>query len=283
MGGAERNQRKRRQSERTAPKQPGAKSPGAKPSGAKAVASARAASVDRKRMVLIALVVLLVAGAVIGGVIWTNKQKNATAEASITPTTVALDVPVRRDGAVVEVGEETAKVTLDVYEDFLCPACRSLEEQHAGAIERELAAGTLKVRYHAVNMLNDLSDPEGYSTDAANAALLAADAGKFPSFHKSLFHNQPDEGARGWSKDQLVDLGRALGITTPDFTDGVHGGKYDGLITEEYQRARTTEHLLRDRGDGQRVFGTPTLASDGKVVDTTDPAWLTKLVGSPQG
>ncbi|SDD89235.1 DsbA family protein [Actinokineospora iranica] len=272
MGGAERNARKRRQGQT-----------GATPAARNAVAAARGAKTDRNKIIIGVLVVLVIAGAVIGGVVYTNNKKNATVGQTIPVHQVSLAVPVVREDAAVVVGKDTAKVTVDVYEDFLCPVCASFEDRYGPQLDQQLEAGTVKVRYHLVNMLATRSDPEGYSTDSANAALLAADEGKFLAFHKSLFAEQPEEGARGWTKDQLVDLGRAVGATSPAFADGVRTGKYDQLITEAYQKASTTDYLLQDLGDGRKAFGTPTIAANGTALDISDPKWLDNLIAAPQG
>ncbi|MDQ3404436.1 MAG: thioredoxin domain-containing protein [Actinomycetota bacterium] len=267
MGGAERSARKKRQNQVAA--------------GAKTVASARGGG-DRKKVIIAVVAAVLIAGAVIGGVIYTNNQKNATEAQTIGVAPAGISAPVKRVDGVVEVGEDTAKVTLDVYEDFLCPACATFEGEHAAEIEKKIDEGTLKVRYHMVNMLNEKSDPAGYSTDAANAALLAADDGKFLRFHKSLFISQPEEGARGWSKDQLIGLGTAIGITNPAFADGIRSGKYDAMVTAGFENARNAEHLQQEYGNGQKGFGTPTLAANDKVIDTESPTWLDDLVKAPQ-
>ncbi|GAA4419885.1 thioredoxin domain-containing protein [Actinokineospora soli] len=261
MGGAERSQRKRRQEQQAAPAAP------VKPTRP---------PLDRKR-IAIAVAVVVAVGAIIAGFVYGNSVKNATEGASITVRAVDLKVPVIRDGAVVIVGRDDARVTIDVYEDFLCPACRAFEEEHGEAVERAIAAGDLRVRYHLVNLLADRSDPVGYSTDAATAALLAADAGAFPSFHKSLFADQPAEDARGWDREQLIALGAALGVTDPAFAAGVRSGALADVVSAEYERASTTDSLLRDRG-GQRVFATPTVASGGALIDTADANWLAKLL-----
>ncbi|MGW6420684.1 hypothetical protein ACWF8F_36340, partial [Streptomyces sp. NPDC055055] len=57
------------------------------------------------------------------------------------------------------------------------------EETFKGQIEEQVNNGTLQVRYHMLPMLNQRSDPPGYSLDSANASLAAADAGKFLAFH----------------------------------------------------------------------------------------------------
>ncbi|MGW5055167.1 DsbA family protein [Actinokineospora sp. NPDC004072] len=262
MGGAERNQRKRRQAQQAAPPQP---------------VAVTKAPVDGKR-IAIAVAVVVAIGAIIAGFIYSNSVKNSTEGEAIGVQRSSLSVPVSRDGAVVAVGREDARVTIDVYEDFLCPACRSFEEKHGAAIEQAIAAGDLRVRYHLINLLAERSDPPGYSTDAATAALLAADAGQFPSFHKSLFAAQPAEDARGWDRDQLIALGTALGITDPAFASGVRSASLADAVTAEFDRARTTDSLLRDRG-GERLFATPTVATGTTLIDTTDDAWLPKLLG----
>ncbi len=259
MGGAERNQRKRKQAERVAPAAP--------------VKQARP-PIDRKR-VLIAVAVVVAVGAIVAGFVYGTSVKNATEGGAITVREVALDVPVSRDGAVMTVGRPDARVTIDVYEDFLCPACRAFEEEHGDDIERAIAAGDLRVNYHLLNMLAEASDPAGYSTDAATAALLSGPA--FPSFHKSLFADQPAEDARGWDREQLVALGAALGVTDPAFAAGVRSGSRAEVVSAEFERARTTDSLLRER-DGRRAFATPTVASGGVLVDTAASDWLAKLL-----
>jgi protein-disulfide isomerase len=249
----------------------------------RAVAAARAARKSRNQVIVTVAVVLVVAAAVVVGVLIANNQKNKTAEADIPSRTVAAaaDVPVTRDGAAVLVGKDTAKVTVDVYEDFLCPICGQFESAYAEQMLQHVNDGSLRVRYHLVNLLNERSDPPGYSTDSANAALCVADAdkSKFMNFHASLYAKQPEEGARGYDKGQLVKLGQSLGITAPTFASCVTSSTYDKAITDAYNQAKDTPYLQQESG-GQRGFGTPTLADGTRVLDWTDPNWLTKALGS---
>ncbi|MBP2320526.1 protein-disulfide isomerase [Kibdelosporangium banguiense] len=265
MGGAERNARKRRQEQ----------------AAQRAVAAARKSKSDRNKALITVAVVVVIAAAVLTGVLITKSQKNQTEGTQIAAKTVAADYPAVRDGATVVVGKDTAKVTLDVYEDFLCPACRQFEQTYAAPIEQKIQDGTVKVRYHMLNMLNNRSDPPGYSLDSANAGLCAADAGKFPAFHASLFGSQPEEGARGYDKSQLTKLGEDVGITSPTFSSCVANGTYNQAVDEAYQQVAKTDYLQQDY-NGQRGFGTPTLAVGQKVIDTSDPNWLNNLVGASQ-
>ncbi|MGB3441284.1 MAG: thioredoxin domain-containing protein [Actinophytocola sp.] len=273
MGGAERNARKKRQQAQTSGRSP-------------AVAAARK-STDRKKLVVGVVVVVVVAAAVIGGVLIYNNQKNATegknieAPGSSEQSDATADFPVERDGGVVVVGSADAKVTLDVYEDFLCPACRQFEETFGADIEKHVADGTVRVRYHMLPMLNERSDPPGYSMDSANAGLCAADAGKFPAFHRTLFSDQqPEEGSRGWDRQQLAELGTSLGITGDDFTACVTGGTHNDLVQKNFDEAKAAPYLQQEFPDGSKGFGTPTIASGEQVVDTGKADWLDRLIES---
>jgi len=273
VGGAERNARKKRQAQMSG--------------GSKAVAAARRADGDRRKLIIGGAVVVVLLIAVIGGVLIYNNQKNDTegkAIQALAPSSsqqaATSDIPVTRDGGVVVVGKTTAKVTLDVYEDFLCPACGAFEKAYGDAIEQHVADGSVQVRYHMLPMLNDRSDPAGYSMDSANAGLCAADAGQFPAFHKSLYNDQPEEGSRGWDDQQLAQLGEDLGITSKDFATCVTSGKYDSVVQSNFDTVKATAYLQQEFPDGSKGFGTPTIAVGEKVVDTTNSDWLDKLVES---
>jgi len=224
------------------------------------------------------VVVVLLAGAVIGGILFSNAQKNKTEGTVIPAKPTSASYDVRRDGATVLAGKDNAKVTVDIYVDMLCPFCRKFEETNAPAIEANLVGGSLRVRYHLVTILNDRSDPPGYSLDAANATLCAADAGRFPGFFASLFAAQPEEGARGYSKDQLSRLGTDLSITNPDFATCVSTSRYNPDIQRAESEATNLPYLQRDIGNGQKAFSTPTIAVGQTLIDTTDPKWLDKLL-----
>ncbi len=276
MGGAERAERRRRQQQRTTGSD-GAAAGRRKNAGAQAVAAARGGT-DTRRVTAIVGVVVLVVAVVVGGLLWTNSSKNATEGESIPTATATADLPERRDGSVVVVGEEDAPATIDVYADFLCPACGQFEEQYGEQIRDRVAQGQLAVRNHMVPMLADRSDPEGYSLHAANAALLAADAGTFTEYHDSLFAAQPGEGARAYDEDQLIQLGRDLGVTDPAFAEGVRDGKYDDLLNRKMEQVENDSSLHRDLGRGP-AFATPLVVADGEIIDAfNNPNWLDDVV-----
>lgn len=228
------------------------------------------------------VIVVVLAVVVIGAVAFQSRKQVVDVQGSGIPVagTGASGVPVvlnKQNGTVV-VGKDTAKATLDVYEDFLCPACAQFEKNWASKIDAQVEAGTLKVRYHLVNLLDAQSTPAGYSTQAANAALALAEAKpeKFPAFHATLFSTQPREGGPGYTVDQLVQLGRSLGAGD-DFEKSVRDKAFDQTVKANYDRASVDPALQRTH-DGQAYFGTPTVASNGVLIAANDPDWLADLV-----
>ncbi|WP_370947019.1 DsbA family protein [Amycolatopsis sp. cg5] len=260
MGGAERNARKKRQQQQAA----------------RVVTQARGGGETKKIIAIVAGVVVL-AALVIGGVLWTNASKNQTEGQAITTSGIeapAAGVVEKRDGVVVTLGKPGAPKTIDIYADFLCPICGDFEKAYGPQIRQQVNAGQLQVKYHMVPMLNTRSNPEGYSLESANAALAAADAGKFAQFHDSLFKTQPKEGARGYDKAQLIKLGQDLGITGQDFANAVTTGAYNAQLTSEFENKTAKDpNLEQTFPDGSKGFGTPTVIRDGKVVDVK-AGWL---------
>lgn len=251
MGGAERNARKKKQAQRAA----------------KEVAAARSGGGDRNKVVIGIAVVVVLALVVIGGVIWTARSGDD--EAPTPPQGITgISAPITREGAVVTVGEQDAKVTIDVYEDFLCPACGNFKKAYGGQMKSEIEAGNLRVRYHLLPYLVRYSDPEGYSRDSANAALCAADQGKFWEYHETLFAEQPEEGGPGHTKEELVKLGTDLGITGDAFRQCVDGGAHEAEAQAEVDAFRANSQFK----------GTPTVTKDGQVLDVGDEDWLTNLL-----
>ncbi|SDZ02560.1 Thioredoxin [Amycolatopsis xylanica] len=256
MGGAERNARKKRQQQQAA----------------RAITQARGGG-DTKKIIAIVAGVVVLAALVIGGVLWTNASKNKTEGQDIPTAGLTAPGPgvvEKRDGVVVTVGKPGATKTIDIYADFLCPACGNFEKLYGEQIHQQVNDGKLQVKYHMLPMLNRASSPPGYSVESANAALAAADAGKFSLFHDALFRAQPEEGKRGYDKAQLIKLGQDLGITGPEFGNAVTVGTYSAQITSEFDKTADNQQLWHPGAQG---FQTPTVVRDGKVVDVK-PGWL---------
>ncbi|MFS8103515.1 DsbA family protein [Lentzea alba] len=259
MGGAERSARKKKQA-------------------ARAVVQARTSGgSDRTKVIAGVIVVVLLAVAVIGYVVYDSMQSKPSPDAAIpqAPADHTISAPAVRDGNTVLVGKDTATVTVDVYEDFLCPICGTFEKTYGTDIKKAVEDGKVKVRYHILPMLNRMSKPEGYSTESANAALCVADDGKFNAFHAALFNSQPEEGEAGYTKTQLINLGKAVGVTAAGFESCVQNQTYKSQL-DELMSKTSNDPALRDPETG-RFRGTPSVASGGKLVDLDNKNWLSDL------
>jgi protein-disulfide isomerase len=255
--------------------------------GARAVAAARGKRRDGTWVIVAVVVVVVLGAAVIGGVLLQRYRSDQAVQTVVPALTVpgSDQYPVAFDNnsATVLVGKPTAKNTVDLYEDFLCPICGQFEAAHFTNIEKQLEAGTIKVRYHLLNLLDNNSNPPGYSMMAANTALAVAtaDPGKFIAFHYSLYQKQPEEGGAGWTQQQLTSLANRLGVSGPAFDAVVNNRTYDNQINTNLTRAET-DRSLQQQTSGGSGFGTPTVLANGKTVNWQNPTWLDDLVKSTQ-
>ena len=228
-----------------------------------AVAAARSTANGRRNVIFV-VAVAVIAAAVIGGVVYAHAMTDQPQADGTYATTV------QADGTVVA-GSSTAKATLDVYEDFLCPYCKhNLEDPYGKDITKAIADGSLRVNYHVLDLLDNETTPAGYSLRAGNAALAAAKAGRFAEFHAALYNAQPTEGQAGYTNDQLVDIGRKAGITGQQFADEVNGGTFDSEVRSQTDTAR----------DSVNFKGTPTVLNGTTQVDISKSGWLTQLTGA---
>jgi protein-disulfide isomerase len=152
------------------------------------------------------------------------------------------------------------KVTIDGYEDFICPACRQFESSAGSTLDQLVADGKVRVVYHPVAYLNRFSTTD-YSSRSSAASGCAADGGKFREYAKALFERQPPEGSAGLTDDQLIDIGTSVGLNAASFGSCVRDGTYETW----------TEHVT-DAASKQGVTGTPTVFVAGAPVDATAEA-----------
>jgi protein-disulfide isomerase len=241
VGGASRNARKRRQQEAD-----------------RRLAAAGITPPKRGNRTALVVVALVVAVALGFGV---TQLLDRTAD-------IPANYPVALDGTVVTAGQASAPVTVDVYEDYLCPQCERFEERYGNEITTALNEGRIRVNYHSIAILDRLTTPPGYSTLAANAGICAAQAGIWPAFHARLFADQPAEGGAGLTAAQLAGIGTELGAPA-GFEQCVTANGGAAAIAAATQGAASNPAL---QWDGR--FGTPTVAVDGRKVDLNDTGWL---------
>lgn len=270
MGGAQRGNRRRKQQQSAA-------------RAARAVSAARG-SRDLTKIIVGGVVVAVIAAAVIAGVLVSQHKAAQAAQTVIPARTVSgsarYPATIDTTTATVLVGKPAAKVTVDAYEDFLCPICRDFESAYFTTIDQQLQAGTIKVRYHMINLLDTHSVPAGYSMMAANTALAVATVApdKFVDFHYSLYQKQPAENGPGWTQAQLTSLADRLGVHGAQFDHLVTTRAYDKQIQANLDTAARNPTLVQTM-NGSTGFGTPTVLVGNAIVDwQNDTTWLTDAV-----
>ena len=203
----------------------------------------------------LAIVSGLVVGSLAGYVVYQEQRPTQPAAA---PAAVAAD----RAGVVLGSGP----VTVELYSDFLCPACRAFERDARDEIDTLLAGGRIRLVYRPVAILDRLSSNE-YSTRTAAAAGCAADAGKLIEYGKVLFDNQPAEGGAGHDNEALIRLAGTAGITDAGFGQCVRDGRYLAWVG-----------TVTDTMAARDVRGTPTVFVAGTQLTNPDGARLVAAV-----
>ncbi|MFE9247506.1 DsbA family protein [Streptomyces sp. NPDC007088] len=221
----------------------------------------------RRKTVVVAVsvaAVLGVAGAIGAVAANLNGDKADAAGPVVTPKGAAGE-----DGLAIPVGKESAKSTLTIWEDFRCPACAQFEGAYRSTIHELAGKGQLKVEYHLATLIDKNMGGSG-SARAANAAVCAQDAGKFPEYHDELYRNQPAETEDTFAEpDKLLGLAKKVdGLDTPAFRSCVEKGTHDAWV------AKSDEKFQQGN-----FRGTPTVRFNGKDVfsDQKNPLTPAKL------
>lgn len=137
---------------------------------------------------------------------------------------------------------------IDIYEDFQCPYCKQFEAANLKYIDSLINEKKAVVTYHILSFVG----PE--SIVAANASACAADENQFLSFHGTMYANQPaTENSGEWSKERILGIAEAAGITSTSFADCVNNGEYLGWAEKVAIAARDSE-----------INSTPTVLLNGK-------------------
>jgi protein-disulfide isomerase len=206
----------------------------------------------------LAVVLLVILGIAV------QASRTGSSEQGATPPTATAD------GAFV-VGEGAAPVTVQVFSDFLCPACKAFEQQSGPVLDALVDDDTVRLEYHPISILDRASSTQ-YSTRSASASACAAEAGALRPYSEALFAQQPGEGGAGLPDSRLVEIGRDVGIDDAGFAECVEDGRYRGWVT------RSTESASRSG-----ITSTPTVLVDGERLASWDPASLRAAVEAAAG
>ncbi len=208
----------------------------------------------RNRKVALILGALLALSAVVAAGTWFGGTPATTADNSSVEVTLG-------PGSVV-VGDDAAPVKVVIYEDFLCPSCRQLEESTRDFLRENAAKGTVQVEYRPINLLTDST----YSARALNvwaAVLQNASPQAALALHDLLFEEQPDtRSADEVTPADLQALVERAGAGTPEVAAA--------LAAENKEFFAAVNRVRRAAG----ISSTPTVVIDGQVLSGMSVAAL---------
>lgn len=203
---------------------------------------------------LVSLAAVVVAIVVIAAL--NLRSGGATSSVDLTAPTPPIPASIPRDGRTL--GSPSAKVVLDLWEDFQCPSCgnftRTIEPT---IVERYVQPGNLRITFHDYAFIGQ------ESTDAASAARCADQQGKFWDYESWVYANQNGENQGSFSRDRLAAIAARVGLDPAAWSSC-----YDGNA----QRAAVTSETHAGQAAG--VSSTPTLYLAGTLVPlSTFTSW----------
>jgi protein-disulfide isomerase len=219
-----------------------------------------AAEQRRRRTIVVsvaAAAVLVIAG-IVGFAVYLNQAP---------PATYAVPGAAAGDGRT-GIPVSTGGTPVDIYLDYQCPVCKQYEQTNQSTLDSLVAKKKIALTYHPIAILDDRSNPPGYSTRAGSAAACASDGGKFLEYTKALYDKQPAEGSAGLTDDQLVSIGTGTGLGDSTFGACVRAERYSDWMAHN-----------TDSAAGRNISSTPTVLVKGKPIDLTTAALLGAVGG----
>ncbi|MGW0117414.1 thioredoxin domain-containing protein [Streptomyces sp. NPDC003327] len=224
----------------------------------------RQAKKDRARRQLVvgvsAVAVLAVAGGIGYAVVQSNKPSHWEAAADATTVTAPKNT-TGTNGTTVVIGKDSAKKTLELYEDSRCPVCATFEQSVGATVDKDVEAGKYKIKYVGATFIDNMDQGEG-SKNALSAlgAALNVSPEAFLSYKAALYSADfhPEESKDEFAKDsyllKVADTVPALKGNAA-FKKHVEDGTFDAWAMK-----------MSKAFDDSGVKGTPTLKMDGKLV-----------------
>ncbi|GGC62151.1 thioredoxin domain-containing protein [Hoyosella rhizosphaerae] len=225
---------------------------------------------DQRRATIIRVVITAIVVVVgVAGVMFVLSQRgNDTDDTNSEITQPPSDAFV--DGAGIAFGATDGPVRIDVYEDYLCPACAAFEEL-SGETLRDLAdSEQATVVYHPITILDSRS-PTQYSSRAASASVCVAEYNKdvWPAFQEGMYADQPQDLGARMSNSDIADFAASLGADSDELRECITDATYQGFVIQN------TNELSQ-----QGINQTPTVHVNGEKLEDVTPAGILAAVSA---
>lgn len=227
---------------------------------------------DEKQNKLSIALSIVVAALLIGGVIIYISRSGSNGKNNGGSSTVSLaDQGLVLDGLAIK-GDPKAKMTLLEFGDFQCVACAQYFYTIEPQIEKDLVnTGKSNEAFKILTFIDDYAQKsgKGESWQAAQAAMCAADQGKFWEMHDSIYQSEvnevlskkQNENSGNLTRDFFINAAKDLKMNEVQFTSCFDSQKYTDKINNfmvDAQKAMgasvstPTIYLIRD-GVAQKV------------------------------
>ncbi|MBP7963858.1 MAG: DsbA family protein [Caldilineaceae bacterium] len=165
-----------------------------------------------------------------------------------------IDVPIEWQNRNV-LGDPNAPVTVEAWEDFLCPSCgqwtTTIEPR---IIEDYIKTGKAKLIYQYFPL--DMHGPG--AALGGMAAECAADQGGFWPYHGILFQVATSQGASGFTIEKLISQADTANLDSKEFTQCMTSQKYRTKMQESVNQAVNLQ-----------LTGTPSVIVDGRLLENS--------------
>ena len=189
-------------------------------------------------------------------------------------------------GVLSDAGSST--VAIEVYQDYLCPACKAFDEANSQQLQTLVEAGAATLELHPIGMLANQSAGTKYSlrSQAAAACVANYSPDTFWKVNQAFYANQPQEGTPGLNDEEITAL---IDAQKPQ-----NQSKIDKCIKDKTfmpWASQATDYALAGpmtqaaKDSGAAGVGTPTILVNGKVytgsiVDAKEfLAFITQVAG----
>lgn len=193
--------------------------------------------------IVIVVVLVLAIVAAVGVDYW---RKHSSVEVTSNRTEPAVITGPGTNGEGIKVGKDSAKTNIDLFLDFRCPHCAEFEEETGPMLDELVADGTVTLTYWPLGFVNKEASPR-----LANAFAAAAANGKALSYAGAMY----GDFSKAWTNDQLIELGKKLGIDDAKFEAAIKDNSYQGWL----------DSITRVSNE-RKVEGTPTVFVNNEML-----------------
>jgi len=156
----------------------------------------------------------------------------------------------------LSLGDPNAPATIDVFEDFQCPACKFFTQNIEPQIITYLVIpGKARFVFHNYSFIDGPTVGSGESDQAASAAMCANEQGKFWEMQEVIYTNQLGENKGHFNDRFLAAMAEAVNLDMGSFNSCFSNGKYKDDIQADF-----------DLGTQMGVSGTPSVFVNGQKV-----------------